>query len=69
MKVLLRFLAVCLIALVAISIAADVSKGEDNTNVCHRNECYPRVFVPTEEFKVVREGQEIPKGIDRQEQF
>jgi hypothetical protein len=64
MKILLRFLTVCLIALVALSFAVEVSTVEDNTNICHGNECYPRVFVPTEEFQVVKEGQEIPKGIN-----
>jgi hypothetical protein len=69
MKILLRFLAVCLIALVALSFAVEVSTVEDSANICHGNECYPRVFVPTEEFQMVREGQEIPKGIDSQGQF
>ena len=31
--------------------------------ICNDNECYPRIFVPKEEFQAVREGQEIPKGI------
>ena len=30
--------------------------------ICHNNECYPRIFIPKEEFQAVREGQEIPKG-------
>lgn len=65
MKILLRFLSVCLIALVALYFAMEVSMEEENTDICHGNECYPRVFVPTEEFQVVKEGQEIPKGIKR----
>jgi hypothetical protein len=65
MKILLRFLSVCVIALVALSFAMEVSMVEENANICHGNECYPRVFVPTEEFQVVKEGQEIPKGIKR----
>jgi hypothetical protein len=69
MKILLRFLAVCLIALVALSFAVEMSTAEGNENICHGNECYPRVFVPTEEFQLVKEGQVIPKGIDSQEQF
>jgi hypothetical protein len=31
--------------------------------ICRDGECYPRIFVPTEEFQIVREGQEIPVGI------
>jgi hypothetical protein len=30
--------------------------------ICHNNDCFPRIFVPTEEFQVVKEGQEIPRG-------
>lgn len=26
-------------------------------------DCYPRIFEPTEEFQIVREGQEIPAGL------
>ena len=34
-----------------------------NDEVCHDGECYPRIFIPGEEFKAVREGQEIPAGL------
>ena len=37
-----------------------VAANEDE--ICHDGECYPRIFVPTEEFQVIREGQEIPGG-------
>lgn len=30
--------------------------------ICHGGECYPRIFVPTEDFQIVKEGQEIPRG-------
>jgi len=41
-------------------LAPGIRANEDQ--ICHDNECYPRIFVPKEEFQVVREGQEIPKG-------
>lgn len=44
-------------------VAAD---SKDNSQICstqNPHECYPRVFVPTDEFQVVREGQEIPPGL------
>jgi hypothetical protein len=31
--------------------------------ICYDGDCYPRIFVPAEEFQVVKEGQEIPAGI------
>ncbi|RIA87445.1 armadillo-type protein [Glomus cerebriforme] len=36
---------------------------ETNNEICNENECFPRVFVATEEFQEVREGQEIPPGL------
>jgi hypothetical protein len=51
---ILRILTFCLFLIVfALAI-------EDQ--ICNDNECYPRIFVPTEEFQVVKEGQELPKG-------
>jgi nucleotide exchange factor SIL1 len=69
MKTLLRFVTLCLVALVAFSFALGVSDVHDEANICKGNECYPRVFVPSEEFQVVKEGQEIPKGFTTQSQF
>lgn len=31
--------------------------------ICYDGDCYPRIFVPAEEFQAVKEGQEIPVGI------
>ena len=31
--------------------------------ICHGDTCYPRVFVPTSEFAVIRPDQEIPAGL------
>ena len=33
-----------------------------NAEICHENECYQRIFVPTEDFQEIKEGQEIPAG-------
>jgi hypothetical protein len=38
----------------------------NNEQVCNDNECYPRIFVPTKDFQVIKEGQEIPAGISAQ---
>ncbi|KAJ1964966.1 nucleotide exchange factor sil1 [Dipsacomyces acuminosporus] len=40
--------------------------GEDTICTVNKNgsqECYPRVFVPKQEFQVVRPGQDIPPGL------
>src|SRR3982074_1439976 len=29
----------------------------------HAGDCYPRVFQPTEEFQLIKEGQDIPPGL------
>ncbi|KAI5846140.1 hypothetical protein BZA05DRAFT_407054 [Tricharina praecox] len=31
--------------------------------ICHGDTCYPRVFVPTHEFAVIKSDQEIPTGL------
>ncbi len=31
--------------------------------ICHDGDCYPVLFEPTHEFRVIREGQEIPAGL------
>jgi len=40
--------------------------AEDNAIVCatdNSSDCYPRVFVPTKDFAIIREGQDIPPGL------
>jgi len=37
-----------------------IFSNEDH--ICKNGECYPRIFIPTEEFQVIKEGQEIPQG-------
>jgi nucleotide exchange factor SIL1 len=40
--------------------------GTENSDelICHPGrECYPRVFVPTDEFRVIEDDQEIPAGL------
>lgn len=42
------------------------ANSKDSDQICptqNPDECYPRVFVPTDEFQIVREGQEIPSGL------
>ncbi|KAG6022495.1 hypothetical protein E4U41_002244 [Claviceps citrina] len=42
------------------------SKSSKSDLICHTSdpdECYPRVFQPTDEFQTVHDDQEIPKGL------
>jgi nucleotide exchange factor SIL1 len=54
-----RLLGILAIGVVVSHICA--ASGEDE--ICVEHECYPRVFVPSEEFAIIRQGQEIPAGI------
>ncbi len=50
----------------AISPANSVSSVADEDLICSstdETDCYPRIFVPTEQFQVIREGQDIPSGL------
>ena len=48
-----------ILAILPLLIALAVAKQDE---ICHDGECYPRIFVPTEKFQVIKEGQEIPGG-------
>ena len=42
------------------------SPAADTELICPSDnaaECYPRIFYPTEEFQIIKEGQEIPSGL------
>jgi hypothetical protein len=52
---LLRILSFFLLLLLGVIAATD--------EICYDGDCYPRIFVPAEEFQEVKEGQEIPAGI------
>lgn len=48
------------------SEGGSTKEGEKGDLICHTDdpsECYPRVFEPTDEFRIVREDQEIPAGL------
>lgn len=48
------------------SESSSTKDGEKGDLICHTDnpsECYPRVFEPTDEFRIVREDQEIPPGL------
>jgi hypothetical protein len=34
----------------------------NDEQICRGGQCYPRIFLPTGEFQLVKEGQEIPAG-------
>ncbi|KAL8920170.1 MAG: hypothetical protein Q9208_006416 [Pyrenodesmia sp. 3 TL-2023] len=60
-----RFLA-CLLPLTSLLWAqAAVPSPEASTDlICHTNqECYPRIFQPTEQFQTIRDGQDLPPGL------
>ncbi|PHH68050.1 hypothetical protein CDD82_887 [Ophiocordyceps australis] len=59
-----------LFALVPATVVAQVSPQKpleaDTDLICHTSDpkdCYPRIFVPTDEFQAVHDDQELPKGL------
>ncbi|CAG8549101.1 1151_t:CDS:2 [Acaulospora colombiana] len=58
MKSNIRFISFLIYLLITLAIA------HENVEICDKNGyCYPKVFVPTNEFTEVLEGQEIPSGL------
>ncbi|KAL8761534.1 MAG: hypothetical protein Q9184_002354 [Pyrenodesmia sp. 2 TL-2023] len=60
-----RFLA-CLLPLNSLlwAQAAVPSPKASTELICHTNqECYPRIFQPTEQFQKIRDGQDLPTGL------
>jgi nucleotide exchange factor SIL1 len=48
------------------SSGASVSSSDESDLICHTDnpdECYPRVFQPTNEFQTVHEDQQLPSGL------
>lgn len=45
------------------SSVAPVADEELICSSTDENDCYPRTFAPTEEFQIIREGQDIPAGL------
>lgn len=46
--------------------APESSPAADTDLICHTSnpgECYPRMFQPTDEFQIVHDDQELPKGL------
>ncbi|KAF8473892.1 hypothetical protein BDZ91DRAFT_712779 [Kalaharituber pfeilii] len=39
------------------------ASNPDSDIICHGTTCYPRVFIPTEEFQIIHPDQEIPPGL------
>jgi nucleotide exchange factor SIL1 len=55
-----------LLLCLAAPAAASTSQQEKPDLICHTSnpeECYPRVFEPTDEFQTVHDDQEIPSGL------
>ncbi|CCH40526.1 Nucleotide exchange factor SIL1 [Wickerhamomyces ciferrii] len=55
------------IILLAVSIYSLVIPHKQNSLICSDidpKDCYPKSFVPTDQWQVVREGQEVPAGLD-----
>jgi nucleotide exchange factor SIL1 len=52
------------VVLLIIVIATGATADSPNSDlICHGDRCYPRVFVPTEEFQDIEDDQTIPPGI------
>jgi nucleotide exchange factor SIL1 len=48
------------------SESQDIQHGDGEELICHTDnpeECYPKTFVPTHEFRTVHDDQEIPQGL------
>lgn len=61
------FILFLVFALLAVSVSAGATEiHPEEELICapeNPKDCYPRTFEPTEEFQVVREGQQIPHGL------
>ncbi|RSL59799.1 hypothetical protein CEP54_007119 [Fusarium duplospermum] len=54
----------CILA--APTVASEPSPSADVDLICHTDnpqDCYPRVFQPTDEFQIVHDDQELPHGL------
>ncbi|KAJ3127351.1 nucleotide exchange factor sil1 [Nowakowskiella sp. JEL0407] len=54
----------CLFLLISIVFAS----AQKSDEICVKNDsgevdCYPRVFLPTNEFQIIKEGQQVPPGL------
>lgn len=59
-------LMVCVFAAPAVAQHSASSKPSKSDLICHTtnpDECYPRVFQPTDEFQTIHEDQDLPKGL------
>ncbi|KAK4451501.1 hypothetical protein QBC34DRAFT_401201 [Podospora aff. communis PSN243] len=48
------------------AVSPSPAPSDENELVCHTDnpaECYPKVFQPTDEFQLVHEDQDLPKGL------
>ena len=53
----------CILAAPAIVSAASPVMPDIICHTSNREECYPRIFQPTEEFQTVHDDQELPSGL------
>lgn len=63
---LLALILGIVLCFLSVPASAQESASSPPDLICHTDnpaECYPRVFVPTDEFQVIRDDQEIPKGL------
>lgn len=67
LRFLLLLAVVCLsLVVVAEAISSSASEKTETKLICspvNETDCYPQVFVPTKDFQVIREGQDIPPGL------
>jgi len=58
---LLYFNFICIFSILFLSIFS--LSLDANDEICNEDECFPKLFVATDEFQEVHEGQEIPPGM------
>ncbi|KAF5021170.1 hypothetical protein F66182_6792 [Fusarium sp. NRRL 66182] len=59
-------IVLCIFAAPALASSSQPSPNTDVELICHPDnpqDCYPRVFQPTDEFQVVHDDQELPHGL------
>ena len=49
--------------IIALATVAAASPASSDSLICHGEICYPRIFEPTNDWQVVHEDQEIPRGL------
>lgn len=56
----------CFLAIPSLASQSQSSESKDSGLICHTSDpkdCYPKIFIPTDEFQTIRDDQDIPSGL------